>query len=65
METKAEYVSYCRFCLEVLSDSDEGLRISETIESWFFELTQLQLKANVEASQYIQHIIIFYNGYLI
>lgn len=64
METKAEYVSYCRFCLEVLPDS-EGLRISETIESWFFELTQLHLKANAEASQYIQPNIIFYNGYLI
>lgn len=65
MELKAdEYISYCRLCLEALADGF-GLRISETIESLFYDLTSTRLKSNVEASGPEGITLLSTNSYLI
>lgn len=43
IKAEAEYISYCRLCLEAVSDGDTAVDVSEAIEIWFFDLTQLHL----------------------
>lgn len=48
IKAEAEYISHCRLCLEAVADSDAAVGMSEAIESWFFDLTQLHLKVSSE-----------------